>query len=184
MGRKDQRSLASPLRNGKKVQRASRLASGFGGAHNRVARGCGEEDIAARATVNLDADTVKEIYPGARGFFVVIFDKVEDRNKIFCTSPWSWEEKGETNSAAQTLEIGIGKKDKQFSESSPPNPGRVAKTNRQEVLNPKARTGTGSSSRSEDTINDEVLSMGQWQEVRRKKERKVPKKTLSNPGSE
>ncbi|GLJ40115.1 hypothetical protein SUGI_0821720 [Cryptomeria japonica] len=26
------------------------------------------------------------VYPRARGFFVVIFDKVEDRNKIFCTS--------------------------------------------------------------------------------------------------
>ncbi|GLJ39449.1 hypothetical protein SUGI_0805770 [Cryptomeria japonica] len=34
-----------------------------------------------------------QIYPRAQGFFVVIFDKVEDRNKVFYTSLWSWEEK-------------------------------------------------------------------------------------------
>ncbi|GLJ31289.1 hypothetical protein SUGI_0627730 [Cryptomeria japonica] len=61
------------------------------------------------------------------------------------------QEKSYLNALNQ--EIGIDKKDKQFTNSSP-NLERVVETNRQEVLILKAMTGTGSSSRSEDTIKD------------------------------
>ncbi|GLJ40112.1 hypothetical protein SUGI_0821650 [Cryptomeria japonica] len=68
MGRKDQRPLALPLRNGKKVQRAKRLASSFGSAHNRDDHGCGEEDVVARAIINLDADATKKVFENEKYF--------------------------------------------------------------------------------------------------------------------
>ncbi|GLJ21909.1 hypothetical protein SUGI_0409690 [Cryptomeria japonica] len=87
---------------------------GHRGAHNRDTPMCWEEQVAVRTTVNLDAKTAKEVYEneqyfvelgligrfqglwpslGARGFFMVIFDNLEDRKKIFCKSFWSWEAK-------------------------------------------------------------------------------------------
>ncbi|GLJ10527.1 hypothetical protein SUGI_0129800 [Cryptomeria japonica] len=33
-----------------------------------------------------------QIYPHARGFFVVVFENETDRNKILCDSHWCWED--------------------------------------------------------------------------------------------
>lgn len=36
---------------------------------------------------------VVQIYPMARGFFIMVFEKAQDRKKILCDYHWEWEEK-------------------------------------------------------------------------------------------
>ncbi|GLJ49483.1 hypothetical protein SUGI_1048470 [Cryptomeria japonica] len=67
-GRVGHRSMALPLDKGKKEKKENQQFFGFKGTYNGDFPECWEEQVVARATINLDVETAKEVYENEQYF--------------------------------------------------------------------------------------------------------------------